>query len=167
MLPNPALAALGFAPEDRVVIMHADDLGMCHAANTAFAALVESGRPLSGSVMVPCPWFPELAALGRAHPEADIGVHLTLNSEHPLYRWGPVSTRDVTSGLLDPDGYSPSTVEALHSRMSADAAMTEMRTQIERALAAGLDVTHLDAHMAAVVYPSLLRHYVDLALQFR
>ena len=158
MAPNPALTGPGLTATDRAIILHADDLGMCHAANVAFARLTEAGLVLSGSVMVPCPWFPELAAWGRAHPEADIGVYLTLTSEHSCYRWGPVSTRDAGSGLLDADGYLPRTVEALHASMSVEAAVAELRSQIERALAAGLDVTHLDTHMAAVVHPALIRH---------
>lgn len=154
------------SPPDRAVILHADDLGMCHAASYAFATLAEAGLVLSGSVMVPCPWFPELAAWARQHPGADIGVHLTLNSEHSQYRWGPISTTDGASGLLDAEGYLPHSVEALHAQMSVEAAVTEMRCQIDRALAAGLDITHLDAHMAAVVHPALFPHYVGLALEY-
>lgn len=167
MNANPALVQLGFSPGDRIVLLHADDLGLCHAANRAFADLVEAGRTVTGSVMVPCPWFLEIAAYGRAHPECDLGVHLTLNSEHRTYRWGPISTCDPVSGLLDADGYSPRTVEALHASMSNPAAVVELRTQIDRALAAGIEITHLDTHMGAVLHPELLPHYVALALEYR
>jgi predicted glycoside hydrolase/deacetylase ChbG (UPF0249 family) len=167
MHSNAALVQLGFSPDDRVVILHADDLGMCHAANAAFATLLESGLTVSGSVMVPCPWFPEVAAFGRAHPEADLGVHLTLNSEYPRYRWGPISTRDPDSGLLDTDGYLPRTVEALHGQMSSQAAVVELRAQVDRAQEMGLDITHIDTHMGAVIHPELFGHYVALALEYR
>jgi len=164
---NPALSKLGFSPQDRVVIIHADDLGMCHAANAAFAGLVEFGLVTCGSVMVPCPWFPELAAYGRVHPQADIGVHLTLSSEYRHYRWPPIATQDPSSGLLDEDGYQPRTVEALYMHMSAEAAVVELRAQIDRALASGLDVTHIDTHMGAVIHPDLIGPYIALALEYR
>ena len=172
---NPALAQLGFSPSDRVVIIHADDLGMCHAANAAYADLVENGLVKCGSVMVPCPCFPELAAYGREHPETDIGVHLTLTSEYQHYRWAPITTQDPVSGLVDQDGYQPRTVKALHASMSAKAAVAaavaaaviELRAQIDRALASGLDVTHIDTHMGAVMHPALFSHYVALALEYR
>ncbi len=164
---NLALIELGFSPQDRVVILHADDLGMCHAANAAFADLVSFGLVTCGSAMVPCPWFAELATYGRARPEADIGVHLTLNSEYEHYRWRPISTCDPASGLLDADGFQPRTVEALHGQMSAQAAVVELRAQMECALAAGLDVTHIDTHMGAVIHPDLIGDYVGLALEYR
>ncbi|MEA3338141.1 MAG: polysaccharide deacetylase family protein [Chloroflexota bacterium] len=164
---NPALIELGFSPQDRVVIIHADDLGMCHAANAAFADLVSFGLVTCGSAMVPCPWFPELAAYGRQHPEADIGVHLTLNSEHPSYRWPPISTRDPASGLLDEEGYLPRTVRALHGQVSPEAALAEIRAQVVRALAAGIDVTHVDTHMAAVIHPQVFSGYLNLAMERR
>jgi hypothetical protein len=101
MDPNPVLRKLGFADDDRVVIIHADDIGMCQATMSAFADLVDFGLISSGAVMVPCPWFPQAAAYCRQHPLVDLGVHLTLTSEWDGYRWGPVSTRDPASGLID------------------------------------------------------------------
>ena len=89
----------------RTVVLHADDVGMCHGANSAFLDLARAGRIDCGSVMVPCPWFPEIAETAAADPSLDLGVHLTLTSEWPRYRWGPISTRSRASGLLDPDGY--------------------------------------------------------------
>jgi predicted glycoside hydrolase/deacetylase ChbG (UPF0249 family) len=105
MNPNPLLKKPGLADDDRLVILHADDVGMCQASLTAFADLVEFGLVSSGATMVPCPWFPAVAAYCREHPGVDLGVHLTLTSEWDTYRWGPLSTRDPASGLLDGEGY--------------------------------------------------------------
>lgn len=163
---NPALLKLGYTSMDRVVILHADDLGMCHAANVAFEQMVAFGWVRCGSVMVPCPWFLELAELTKSHPEADVGVHLTLNSEWASYRWPPISTRDPDSGLVDAEGYLPRTVEELHERLVPGAAIDEMRAQIERALEAGVDVTHIDTHMGSIAHRDLSLAYVALALEF-
>jgi hypothetical protein len=105
MQPNPVLKQLGFSKDDRVVIIHTDDIGMCQASIDAFADMVDYGLISSGAVMVPCPWFLEAAAYARAHPQADLGVHLTRTSEWETYRWGPISTRDPASGLLDEQGF--------------------------------------------------------------
>ncbi len=165
MAPNLA-QRLGYGPQERVVIWHADDLGMCHGANAAFIEQAPFGLTTCGAVMVPCPWFAEIAEYGRAHPEADLGVHITLNAEWRAYRWGPISTHDPASGLLDEQGYLPRSVEELHQRMDPAAAIAEMRAQVERALAAGIDVTHLDTHMGAVLHPALLPAYIQLGIAF-
>lgn len=165
---NAFLKQLGFAPEERVVIFHADDLGMCHAMNEAFMDIVGQGFLRTGAAMVPCPWFPELAAWARERAGAlDLGVHLTLTSEWQKYRWGPISTRDEASGLLDADGYFSRETEAVHAHMNAEAAAAELRAQIERALAAGIDVTHIDTHMGSVLHPELALVYISLAQEYR
>ncbi len=164
---SSTLERLGFAPTDRVVIAHADDLGMCHATNTAFAGILAAGVVNCGSVMVPCPWFRHLVELVRDYPQADVGVHLDLTSEWRPYRWGPISTRNPDGGLLDEQGYLWRDVGPLHSHMDAEAAIVEMRAQVEMALAAGLDVTHIDTHMGAIAHPALLGTYVDLGREFR
>ena len=105
MNPNPFLKKSGFSDNERAAIIHTDDIGMCHASVQAFKDLCEFGTITSGAVMVPCPWFPAVAQMCRENPGMDIGVHATLNAEWTAYRWGPVSTRDLASGLLDADGY--------------------------------------------------------------
>ncbi len=167
MQANPFLTRLGFSPDDRVVIFHGDDVGMCHAANTAFADIVAAAPVACGSIMVPCPWFNEIAEFARTHPQTDLGVHLTLTSEWSFYRWRPLSTCDPQSGLLDEEGYLWADVASLHEHMNPDAAITEMRAQVERALAAGIDVTHIDTHMGSIVHPSLIPAYVKLGLTYR
>jgi predicted glycoside hydrolase/deacetylase ChbG (UPF0249 family) len=164
---NPALLRMGYSPSDPVVIIHADDLGMCHAANVAFERMLDFNWVRCGSVMVPCPWFLELAALSASRPEADVGVHLTLNSEWATYRWPPISTRDPSSGLVDGEGYLPRTVEEVHDRLVLEAATAEMRAQIERALDAGVDVTHIDTHMGSIAHVELFPTYIALALEFQ
>jgi predicted glycoside hydrolase/deacetylase ChbG (UPF0249 family) len=105
MNPNPFLKKSGFFDNERAAIIHTDDIGMCHASVQAFKDLCEFGTITSGAVMVPCPWFPAVAQMCRENPGMDIGVHATLNAEWTAYRWGPVSTRDLASGLLDADGH--------------------------------------------------------------
>lgn len=151
----------------RRLIAHIDDVGMCHGANTAFVDLFGKGFVTSGSVMVPCPWFPEIADIARQRPDFDLGVHLTLTSEWPNYRWRPVSTASPASGLLDDDGYMWRNVPALRARLDPSAAEDEFRAQIERALAAGIDATHLDTHMGAAAVPELVEIYLRLGRDYR
>lgn len=151
----------------RTVVLHADDVGMCHGANSAFLDLARAGRIDCGSVMVPCPWFPEIAEAAAADPALDLGVHLTLTSEWPRYRWGPVSTRSPASGLLDPDGYLWRDVPSLRRALVPEAAEAEMEAQLGRALAAGMDVTHLDTHMGAALVPELLDATLRLGRRHR
>jgi predicted glycoside hydrolase/deacetylase ChbG (UPF0249 family) len=167
MMPNPVLKKLGFANDDRVAILHADDVGMCQASLTAFADLIDHGLVSSGAVMVPCPWFPSVAAYCRKNPDADLGVHLTLTSEWDGYRWGPLSTRDPASGLLDGEGFFYRRAEQAQEQADPDAVQLELQAQAERALGAGIDVTHLDTHMGAVAHPKFVAGYVQLALHHR
>lgn len=165
MNPNPVLRKLGFADDDRVVIIHTDDIGMCQATVSAFAELVDFGLISSGAVMVPCPWFPQVAAYCRQHPQVDLGVHLTLTSEHDHCRWGPISTRDPASGLIDEEGYFYRQSEQVQEHGDAAAIQLELQAQVDRALGAGIDVTHIDTHMGAVAHPKFIPAYVQLALQ--
>lgn len=157
---------LGVPDGTRAVVPHIDDIGMCHGANEAYARLAGRGFITSGSVMVPCPWFREAVDICTADPALDIGVHLTLTSEWRRYRWRPLSTVAPSSGLLDADGYMWRTVAELRANAHPEAAAVEMRMQLERALAAGLDVTHLDAHMAAALSPELAEGYLRLGVEF-
>ena len=166
MQPNPALKKLGFSPDDRVVIIHTDDIGMCQASVDAFADLLDYGLISSGAVMVPCPWFLEAAAYARSHPQADLGAHLTLTSEYETYRWPPVSTRDPAAGLLDEQGFLHKSTQAVWDRADPEAAAAELEAQIRRALAEGVDLTHIDTHMGAVAHPSLIPSYIQLATRY-
>lgn len=164
----PSLAErLGFAPTDRVAVLHCDDIGMCHAANEGAFEALRNGPATCGSIMVPCPWFEEAAARARENPEADLGVHLTLTSEWSTYRWGPVASRDRVPSLLDADGYLPRTALEVAKNARPEEVEIELRAQIERALAAGIDVTHIDSHMGTVFFPQLVPVYTKLARAFR
>jgi hypothetical protein len=160
-------AALGYGPNARILIPHVDDVGVCHGANRAFVELAEQGFVTTGSVMVPCPWFPEIVDLAREQSELDLGVHLTLTSESRACRWRPVSTADPDSGLLDQHGYMWPSVGALRRHADRAAVEKEMRAQIETALAAGLDVTHLDTHMGAAAAPEFVDSYLALGRRYR
>lgn len=157
---NPFLKRLGFGPGDRVAIVHADDIGAYQASLPAIDDLFEAGLLSSCATMVPCPWFPAVAAWARRTPAADIGVHATLTAEYLSYRWGPISTRDGASGLLDDEGYLHRTTAALHAAADPEVAAAEQRAQLDRALAAGIDVTHIDSHMGASFGPALFPGYL-------
>jgi len=167
MDPNPVLRKLGFADDDRVVIIHTDDIGMCQATMSAFADLVDFGLISSGAVMVPCPWFPQVAAYCRQHPLVDLGVHLTLTSEWDGYRWGPISTRDPASGLIDEEGYLHQRSEQVQEHGDAAAVQLELQMQVDRAVTAGIDVTHVDTHMGAVTQVEFIPAYIQLGIQHR
>jgi predicted glycoside hydrolase/deacetylase ChbG (UPF0249 family) len=161
--PNPFLKKLGFSDNDRAVIIHTDDIGMCHASVQAFKDLWNFGTITSGAVMVPCPWFPSVAQMCRDNPEIDMGVHATLNAEWDAYRWGPLSTRDPASGLLDADGYFHQWHQAVYDNAKADVVEAEVNAQIERALAAGINVTHVDSHMGTIMSPLFIQSYIQAA----
>jgi predicted glycoside hydrolase/deacetylase ChbG (UPF0249 family) len=163
----PVLPALGFPADQRVAIFHADDVGMCHGSNVAFGELARAGAITCGAVMVPCPWFTEVAEMAGATPDLDLGVHLTLTSEWHAYRWAPISTASRSSGLIDEHGYFWRRLPMLAAHLVPEAAEAEMRAQIERALRAGIDATHLDTHMGAALLPSLMEIYVRLGREYR
>jgi chitin disaccharide deacetylase len=167
MSERHVLSRLGLDPARRAAILHADDVGMCHGANAAFLELSRQGTLTCGSVMVPCPWFPEIAGIAADDPSLDLGVHFTLTSEWPGYRWGPLTRAPASSGLLDDDGYFPRTVAALVERVEPEAAEAEMRAQLERALSFGIDVTHLDTHMGAAVSVPLVEAYCRIGREYR
>ncbi len=166
MKPNPVLKKLGFSTDDRVVIIHTDDIGMCQASVDAFAEMVDFGLISSGAVMVPCPWFLAAADFARSHPKADLGAHLTLTSEWDAYRWGPISTRDPDSGLMDEQGFFHKSSKAVWAHADPEAAVAEMDLQIRRALAAGMTLTHIDTHMGSVAHPKLIPGYVQMATKY-
>jgi hypothetical protein len=158
------LDLLGYAPDDRVLIIHADDIGFSHASNVAAFEAMTQGSLTCASTLVPAPWFMETAALQKQHPRADIGVHMTLTAEYETYRW-----RSMTGApsLHAPDGGMWRDVPSVVAHVSAEDAAAELRAQVEHALACGIDVTHLDTHMGSVMLPKYLPPYVDLAIEFR
>jgi predicted glycoside hydrolase/deacetylase ChbG (UPF0249 family) len=158
---------LGFAATDIVLIVNGDDVGVSHAANQASIASLERGLMTSATIMVPAPWFPEIARYARDHPRADFGLHLVHTSEWHRIKWGPVAGRTVVPGLVDPQGYLWPDVERVYEHGTPDQAAVEARAQIRKALDAGIDVTHLDSHMGALQYADpYFQVYRGLAKEF-
>ena len=137
------------------VVIHEDDVGMTHGANAAFVELSAHGSCSSGSVMVPCPWFPEAVELAAADPSLDLGVHLTLTSEQKPYRWRPLTGPPRSAGLTDEFGYFWPDVPSAR-KAAPEAVEAELRAQLDAARAAGFDITHLDAHMGTAQMPEFV-----------
>lgn len=153
---------LGYQPDARLLIVNCDDLGSSYAANVGVYQALRSGLATSATLMVPCPWAREAAARYRGE---DIGVHLTLNAEYDLYRWGPITH---APSLLDGDGGFPRTVADVWDHADLDEVRRECRAQIERAILWGFDVSHLDSHMATLqLRPEFFDVYLEMAVEFR
>jgi len=155
-----------YAEGRRVIVIHEDDVGMTHGANTAFSELSAMGACSAGSVMAPCPWFPEAVGMAAANPTLDLGVHLTLNSEKKPYRWRPLTSPPSSAGLTDKDGYFWADVPSVRKNAAPEAVEAELRAQIDAVLATGIDVTHLDAHMGAVMMPEFVEIYYRLGKDY-
>lgn len=158
---------LGYSADQRLLIVHADDIGVTHAANRAAFECLESGSVTCGSILVPCPWFPEVAEHCAAHKELDVGVHLTLNSEYARYRWPPLTGRESGAGLYDGHGYLWPTYEEAVEHVTPEEAEREFRAQIEKPLAAGIDVTHIDSHMGTAFHPKFILLYASLGREYK
>ena len=167
MPPNPILKRLGFDDRQRLVIIHADDIGMCQASVSAFEDLWKRGLVSSGSVMMPCPWSPATGALCQRYPDVDMGVHLTLTSEWDTYRWGPTSTREPRSGMIDGSGFFFRSVSEARERGDPRYVERELETQVDQALAHGITPTHIDTHMGVIAHPKFISLYVGLAARYR
>jgi hypothetical protein len=145
---NQTLAQrLGYSADAKLLIIHADDLAVAHAEDMASFEALNRGAVSSASIMVPCPWLTEVADYAKAHPDADLGLHLTLTSEWKTYKWGPIAPRDQVASLLDPQGYLYSDAGEAVRHIKPEEAEREVRAQVETALKMGIRPTHLDAHM--------------------
>ena len=158
---------LGHPASARVLIIHADDLGMGHSVNRATFEALEKGWITSSSILVPCPWFPEVAEFARTHPTADLGIHLALNSEWTGVRWGPLSPRDKVPTLLASDGYLPLNTDDVKARARPAEVELELKAQIDWARAAGINLSHLDSHMGALFRsPELFQVYQKMGATY-
>lgn len=152
---------LGYRAEDRIVILNCDDLGSSQAANDGVYRALRDGLATTATLMVPAPWSRAAAA---AHRGEDVGVHLTLNAEYDLYRWGPITH---APSLLDGDGGFPRTVGDAWDHADLDEVRRELRAQVERAILWGFDATHLDSHMGTLqLRAEFFDIYLDLAIEF-
>lgn len=159
---------LGHPATAKLLILHADDLAVAHSVNVASLNALDSGAISSASVMVPTPWLTEVAAYARAHPNADLGLHLTITSEWETYRWGSVASQDRVPSLLDRDGTFPRQTQVVATRATIPEVERELRAQIDRAIEVGIRPTHLDSHMGALFStPELMATYVKVARDYR
>jgi predicted glycoside hydrolase/deacetylase ChbG (UPF0249 family) len=155
---------LGHPADSKLLIIHADDLGAAHSVDAASFDGLDRGAVSSASIMVPTPWVTEVAAYARAHPNADLGLHLTLTSEWETYRWGSVAPADKVPSLLDSAGTFPNDEKLVAARAKVVEVERELRAQVDRALALGIRPTHLDSHMGSLfTTPELIAVYVKVA----
>jgi len=155
---------LGHPADSKLLILHADDLGAAHSVDVASFDALDKGAISSASIMVPTPWITEVATYARAHPNADLGLHLTLTSEWETYRWGSVEPADKVSSLLDSAGTFPNDEKLVAAHAKPVEVEREIRAQINRALALGIRPTHLDSHMGSLfTTPELIATYVKVA----
>ena len=153
---------LGYPADAKLLIVHADDLGMAHSINDATIKAFATGLVKSGSIMIPCSWVPEIADYARKNPDADLGLHLTLTSEWRFYRWGPLLSRERVGSLFDENGYLRLTEQDAAKHALVNEVELEIRAQIERARKLGIQPTHLDSHMGTLyqskeLFETLLR----------
>jgi hypothetical protein len=155
---------LGYPAGSKLLILHADDLGVAHSVDAASLDALDKGAVTSASIMMPTPWVTEVAAYAKTHPNADLGLHLTLTSEWQTYRWGSISPSDKVSSLLNADGTFPDDVAPVAMKANQPEVERELRAQVDRAIAIGIRPTHLDSHMGSLfASPALLATYVKVA----
>lgn len=169
--PNPTgktvAEQLGYPANSRLLVIHADDFGMMHTVNRAIEQALENHWVTSASIMVPCPWFEEVAQWAKTHPEADLGIHLTMNADWTPYRWRPVSPLPMSSGLRDGEGYLPLLTEYVDQHASMQDVEEEGRAQIDQARKAGIHISHLDSHMGTMFStPQLFNVYLKLGHEY-
>ena len=159
---------LGYPPDAKLLILNADDLAVSHSEDTASFDALDRKLITSATVMVPCPWFTEVAAYAKAHPEADLGLHLTLTAEWETYRWGPIASRALVPSLVGPDGNFYASPEDVAKHAKLNEVETEIRAQIERAKSMGLEPSHLDAHMHTLYRtPELFGVFLKVAREYK
>ena len=154
---------LGFDPHDRVAIVHVDDIGMSHPANVGAVRALD-GAATCASIMMPCPGFAEIVEIARQRQELDLGVHLTVNSEFPGFRWGPA--RDDVPSLCRDDGSMWSTTRETVANADPDEVAREIRSQIEAVLEAGVDATHIDCHMGTLIDRKFFADYLQTGIEY-
>lgn len=160
---------LGYPENAKLLIIHADDAGVSHSENIATIRGLEEGIVNSSSIMVPCPWFPEIAAYAKEHADSsDFGLHLTVTSEWKDYKWGPTSSKNEVKSLINPHGYFYHLVDSVSQHGNAIDVEKEIEAQIQKAMDFGIDITHLDAHMGAVMStPEFLQAYIKKGREYR
>jgi len=157
---------LGFPKGAKVLILHVDDAGMSHESDMGVEMALTQGVSTSTSVMMPCPWVPEIVKYIKEHPNTDAGLHLTLTSEWDNYRWGPLAGKAVVPGLVDKQGDLYSSVIAVYFHATPEEVDKEIRAQLDRALSMGFKPTHLDSHMGTLfAKEAFLQKYLQLGIE--
>jgi len=141
---------LGYTADTKLLIIHADDLGVAHSENLASFHALTDGSVNSASIMPPCPWVAEVADWAKTHTNSDLGIHLTLTNEWKYYRWGPVAPKGDVPGLLNDMGFLHASCEEVVANATPQEVATELRAQIEQILKFGINPTHLDSHMGCL-----------------
>lgn len=164
---KPNLAQrLGYDKDAKLLIIHADDLGVAHSVNAASVAAFEKDMVNSASIMVPCPWFPEIAKYSKANPTVDLGLHLTVTAEWETYKWGPVTPIVEVPTLVNEQGFLYDNCGDVVRKVSAEAIEKELRAQVDRALAFGVNVSHLDSHMGCLFNPKYFETYLKVGREY-
>ncbi|MHB1921728.1 MAG: polysaccharide deacetylase family protein [Chitinophagaceae bacterium] len=157
---------LGFPKGARVLLLHMDDGGMSYDSNRGIERVLQHGVARSFSVMMPCPWVPQIVRYVLSHPGTDAGLHLTLTSEWKNYRWGPLAGKFQVPGLTDPQGCLWRDNADVDSHASAREVGLEIHAQLDRAETMGFHPTHLDSHMGVLFdKTSYLMQYIHLGME--
>lgn len=160
---------LGYDADAKLLIIHADDLGVTHSENLASILAMKIGMVNSASIMMPTPWVTEVADFAKENPDADLGLHLTLTSEWKHMKWGSVAPRGEVSSLTDELGHFYDNCLEFGQNATVDEAEIELRAQIEKAIKMGIKPTHLDTHMGCLVFnsPELFEVYLKLGREYK
>jgi len=159
---------LGYPKSTKLIIIHADDAGLSHSHNRATMQCLKAGIVNSYSIMVPCPWYYEIAVFARNNPKHDYGIHLTLTCEWNTYKFGPVSPLSEVPSLVDKNGYFYKTREELRQYGKPEHIAKELEAQVQKALKFGLNPTHLDVHMYSVgAHADFFEAYRNLGAKYQ
>ena len=165
--PKNLAEQLGFPKDSKLLIIHADDMGLAQSVNAACIKAFNEGAITSGSIMVPCPWSLDMIDYIKSHRGMDVGIHLTMTAEWDLYKWGGITPADQISSLLDKNGYFYPAVEALGKAAKAEEAERELKAQINKVIESGIQPTHIDTHMGSVLAnPELVKIYLRLSEEY-
>jgi len=159
---------LGYSVGSRLLVIEAEDLGLAHSIDRATFEALDKGWVTSAEVLVPAPWFAEVAQWSKSHPNADIGVRLDLNSDWIACRWRPVANLLPESGMIDNNGYLSASWHYVEHHARAEDAERETRAQIEQARRTGIQITHLGNYMKTITQtPALFSVYWKLGLEYK
>ena len=168
VISRPVQKRLGYRGSAKLLIIHADDMGMSDSENAGSLEAMDKGVVNSGSVMIPCRKFQIIADWVKTHTEADIGIHLTITSEWSSYKWGPVLPVNEIPSIVDGDGYFPASKKYISEMAVAEEVEKEYRAQITLAADSGLKPTHIDSHMySAFATDEIINKYISLGNEFK